>query len=192
MDDKLKKQIEFIVAVDKIKSIVRRTKIFDGSRLENDAEHSWHIALMAMVLHEYANEKVDLLKVIKMLLIHDIVEIYSGDIIIYTNDPQDKVNKELEGAEKVFSILPHEQYSEFIDIWKEFESRETAEAKFAAAFDRLEPVMQNCFHDGYAWVNNGIKYEQIINVNKRISSGSEELWRYAKTIIDECKDRGII
>jgi len=189
---RLEKQLQFIVEIDKVKSVLRRTKIFHGNRHENDAEHSWHIALMALVLNEYSNEKIDILKVLKMVLIHDLVEIYAGDLSVYGTNPQEKKQKELEAAQKIFEMLPEDQEHEFLLLWEEFEKRETPEAKFASALDRLEPVMQNYMQDGYAWKKHNISYEQIINLNKRIDAGSNKLWEYAKGIIDECKMKKVI
>jgi putative hydrolase of HD superfamily len=190
--NRLEKQLQFIVEIDKVKSVLRRTKIFHGNRHENDAEHSWHIALMALVLNEYSNEKVDLFKVLKMVLIHDLVEIHAGDLSVYDTNPQEKQKSELEAAQKIFDVLPNDQNQEFLSLWKGFEKRETPEAKFASALDRLEPVMQNCLQDGYTWKKYKISYEQIINLNKRIDAGSNKLWKYAKGIIDECKTKKII
>ena len=141
MEERLKQQIDFIIEIDKVKSIIRKTKLFDGTRYENDAEHSWHICMMAIILQEYSNEKVDLSKVLKMLLIHDLVEIDAGDYLVYTDKNIEKNEKEQKAAERIFSILPDEQKDELIFLWKEFELKETTEAKFAFALDRLEPVM---------------------------------------------------
>ena len=193
MTDQLKQQIEFLMEIDKVKSIVRRTKLFDGSRCENDAEHSWHLAMMAIVLAEHANEPFDLVKVLKMILIHDIVEIDAGDFIVYTHQTVEKEATEKVAAERIFGMLPEGQKQELIDLWREFEERSTPEAKFAAALDRLEPVMQNYFAKGDVWVRNQIPAEQILTLNQeRIGKGSDTLWEYAKSLIDECVDKGLI
>lgn len=192
MNEKLKKQIDFIIEIDKIKSIIRKTKLFDGTRYENDAEHSWHICMMAIILQEYSNEKIDLLKVLKMLLIHDIVEIDAGDYLVYTDKNAEKNEKEKKAAKRIFSLLPDEQGNELLMLWKEFEGKETAEAKFAFALDRLEPVMQNYFNNGAAWKEHDVKYEKIININNKIKDGSTVLWQYAESIIDEIKNSGVI
>lgn len=169
---KLKKQLEFIIEVDKIKSIFRKTKLFDNSRHENDAEHSWHLAIMAIILSEYSNEPIDLLKVIKMVVVHDLVEIDAGDYIVYTDQTAAKEAAELKAAARIFGILQDEQSKELYGLWQEFEERNTPEAKFAAAIDRLEPLMQNYYTEGYAWKANNIAYKQIISVNQRIEKGS--------------------
>lgn len=192
MEERLKQQIDFIIEIDKVKSIIRKTKLFDGTRYENDAEHSWHICMMAIILQEYSNEKVDLSKVLKMLLIHDLVEIDAGDYLVYTDKNIEKNEKEQKAAERIFSILPDEQKDELIFLWKEFELKETTEAKFAFALDRLEPVMQNYYNKGATWEEYNVKYEKIINVNCKIKDGSTELWQYAKSIIDEVKSSGVI
>jgi len=192
LSERLKRQIEFILEVDKVKSIFRKTKLFDKSRHENDAEHSWHLGLMAIILLEYSNIPIDALKVLKMVLIHDIVEIDSGDYIVYTEQTAEKELKEKAAAERIFGMLPAEQKAEFISIWKEFEQRSTPEAKFATALDRLEPVMQNYYTEADAWRDNKISADQILAVNERIEMGSMKLWEYAKDLIDECIDKGLI
>ncbi len=190
--NRLEKQIQFIVKIDKVKSVFRRTKLFHGTRHENDAEHSWHIAIMALVLSEYSNRKINLLKVLKMLLIHDLVEIHAGDLNIYKTDPDAKKKVESNAAKRIFKILPKNQGRELLSLWKEFENRKTPEAKFAGACDRLEPVIQNYMQKGYAWRKHKISYDQIVKINKRIDMGSRMLWDYAKGIIDECRNRKII
>jgi putative hydrolases of HD superfamily len=191
MDERLKKQIDFIVEIDKVKAIIRKTKLFNGSRAENDAEHSWHLALMALTLAEYSNKPVDVCKIIKMVLIHDIVEIDAGDVMIYMKTGADLENEE-KAAERIFGILPDDQRTEFIELWKEFEAKESDEATFAAALDRLEPVMQNYMTDASTWQKAGISAERIYEINEHIRNGSERIWEYAKSLIDECVDRGLI
>ncbi len=192
MTGKLQSQLAFIFEIDKIKSIFRKTKLFDKSRHENDAEHSWHLAMMAMVLSEHSNTLLDVPKVIKMVLIHDIPEIYTGDTIVYAKKGVQPSEEDMSSAKKVFGLLPEPQNIEFYALWHEFESKQTAESKFAAAIDRLEPVMQNYFTDADAWRTNKVKAEQVYNVNKHIANGSEELWQYAKSLIDECVGKGLI
>jgi putative hydrolase of HD superfamily len=192
LNTRIKQQLEFIVEIDKIKSIFRHTKLFDGSRRENDAEHSWHLAMMALVLAEHANEPVDVVKVVKMVLVHDIVEIDAGDYIIYTKLTAEKEAKEKAAAERIFGLLPEEQKDEFYSLWREFEERRTPEAKFAAAIDRLEPVMQNYYTQGAPWRENNVPAEHIYSINHRIAAGSETLWEYAKSLIDECVAKGLI
>lgn len=192
MDDRFVKQIQFLIEIDKIKTIFRQTKLFDASRHENDAEHSWHITMMAIVLSEYANAPIDLPKVIKMLLIHDIVEIDAGDTIIYKVDHEEKAKKESAAAQRIFGFLPDDQRDEFIGLWREFEERCTIEARFAAAVDRLEPVMQNALAGAHAWKKHQISAHQVLDVNHKIGDGSDKLWEYAKSIIEECMRKGDI
>jgi len=137
------------------------------------------------VLHEHANEPVDLCRVIRMLLIHDLVEIYAGDYIVYTEKQEEKARKEHEGARRIFGLLPEDQCVEFMDLWLEFEARQTPESRFANAVDRLEPVMQNYYSAQPTWKTYQISYDKVVDTNKRIRDGSEQLWDYAKTIIDE-------
>lgn len=192
-DNRLAKQLAFILEIDKLKSIYRRTKLFGGSRRENDAEHSWHLALMALVLAEHSNVPVDTVKVLKMVLIHDLVEIDAGDVIVYAAQTEEKAAKEAAAAARIFGLLPEDQRDEFIGIWREFEARLTPEAKLAAALDRLEPIMQNYYNEADAWRENGIQAAQILGLNgPRISSGSAALWEYARGLVQECVDKGLI
>jgi len=191
--DRLKKQLDFIIEIDKVKNIMRKTRLFDGSRRENDSEHSWHIALMAFILSEFSNEKIDISKVIKMLLIHDIPEIYAGDTFLYSPDRSAKSEeKEKEAACKIFGMLPEDQKNELLGLWVEFEKKETKEAKFAAVLDRLEPLMQNYLTKGMTWKEFNIKFDQVINANKHIEKGSLKLWEYAKSIINESVEKGYL
>ncbi len=183
-DRRLKKQFDFIREIDAVKTIIRKSKLYKSARYENDAEHSWHFAVMAVVLAEYSNVRIDILKVIKMGLIHDIPEIYAGDVMIYKKSKKDEA-REKKAAMRIFSKLPPGQAKEFYSLWLEFEARLTPEAKFASAIDRLEPVMLNYLNNGGAWKKHGIPGEQVMAVNKRIGLGSEKLWRYAKGMIGE-------
>lgn len=191
-DKRFNKQIEFIVEIDRLKDILRRTKLFDSSRHENDAEHAWHLSLMAIVLGEYSNEEIDPARVIKMVLIHDIVEIDAGDTFLYAENRDTVTSLEKKAAERIFGLLPEDLYREFYSLWNEFEEGRTKEAKFAAALDRLQPVMQNYYNNCYAWRKHGIKSSQIIEKNMRISEGSKVLWDYASQLISECVEKGCI
>lgn len=189
----LLKQIEFIKKIDKIKYIQRRTKLFNSDRNENDAEHSWHLAMMAMILSEYSDEKIDLLKVIKMVLIHDIVEIDAGDTFIYDqNKNHDNTEEELKAANRIFGILPEKQAAEYIEIWREFEDGISNEAKFAKSMDRLEPLLQNTSNNGGTWKEFGVNYQSVYNKKKAIKEGSAELWNYAEELIDNSVEKGIL
>lgn len=189
----LLKDIKFIIELDKMKSIERQTTLIDGSRRENDAEHSWHVATMAMVLHEYSNEKVDLFKVLKMLLVHDLVEIYAGDTFCYDEKGNlDKKEREEKAAEKIFSILPEEKGQEFKRLWIEFEAMETKEALFAASIDRLQPILSNYFSGGGTWKKFGISKSQVHKRVEPIKKSSQELWDLTLKLIDDAVDKGYI
>lgn len=189
----LLKQIEFIKEIDKIKYIQRRTKLFNSDRNENDAEHSWHLALMAMVLSEYSDQKIDLLKVLKMVLIHDIVEIDAGDTFIYDqNKSHDNTEEELKSAKRIFGILPEKQAQEFIEIWMEFEEGLSNEAKFARSMDRLEPLLQNTSNNGGTWKEYGVKFQTVYDKKKVIKEGSSELWDYAEKLLKNSVENGIL
>lgn len=180
------KQISFIKEIDKLKYIQRKTSLFNSNRHENDAEHSWHLAMMALVMSEQSNEKVDLLKVIKMLLIHDIVEIDAGDTFLFdTTKSHDNTEEELLAAKRIFGLLPEEQAKDLIAIWEEFEAAETAEAKFAKAMDRLAPMMQNDSNNGGTWKEFDVPYETVIEKKEKIKEGSEAAWEYGKGLVDK-------
>ena len=190
---KLDKQIAFIKEIDKIKYIQRKTKLFNSDRRENDAEHSWHLAMMAIVLLEHANKDIDLLKVLKMVLIHDIVEIDAGDTFIYsTTKDHNNTNEELVAAKRIFGMLPKEQANDLIAIWEEFEAGETDEAKFAKAMDRFEPLLQNASNSGGTWVEFDVPYHKVYDKKKEIKDGSTAIWNYAEVLIDEGVEEGYL
>lgn len=179
--DRLDRQFAFILEADKEKFIHRQTYLSDGERKENDAEHAWHLALMTILLSEYANEPIDVLKTVTMVLIHDIVEIDAGDTYAYDEVGQQTARaREEAAAERLFGLLPEEQGQKLRALWEEFEARETAEAKFARTMDNLQPMMLNAATDGKAWVEHGVHLSQIRKRNQRTHEGSEELWRFAE------------
>jgi putative hydrolase of HD superfamily len=190
--ERLEKQIAFIKEIDKAKSIFRRNRLMDNSRYENDAEHSWHIAIMAAILSEHANAPtLDVGRVILMVLIHDLVEIGVGDTFIYDQAARaTKVAQERESAERVFGMLPDDQRDHLRALWEEFEAKETDEAKFATSLDRLQPMMHNASTEGHAWKKHGVKRHQVESVNSRIAEGSETLWTLAKGIIAQAAKDG--
>jgi len=193
LSKRLENQIQFLVEIDKIKHIFRKTKLFNKSRFENDAEHAWHLALMVLVLAEYSNEQINILKVIKMVLIHDIVEIDAGDIIVYDTKMRELAQeKESKAAERILGILPEDQTKELIELWKEFEERKSPEAKFAAALDRFEPILQNYLTDYYTWKTHGISYTQLHEKNRHIQDGSKVIWDIVQQIFLEAKEKGDI
>lgn len=191
--NKLEKQIAFIKEIDKVKYILRQSTLFNSDRRENDAEHSWHLAVMAIVLAEYSDKPIDLLKVLKMVLIHDIVEIDAGDTFIYsTTKDHDNTEEELAAAKRIFGILPAEQAEELIEIWKEFEAAETDEAKFAKSLDRFEPLLQSATNNGGTWVEHDVPYHKVYDVNKAIKNGSTTLWNYAENLLNESVEKGFL
>jgi len=191
--DTLLKQIEFIKEIDKVKYIVRKTKLFNSDRNENDAEHSWHLALMAVVLAEHANAPVNLLKVVKMLLIHDIVEIDAGDTFIYdTRKNHSNTAEERLAAQRIFGMLPKQQAEALIDLWEEFEAGETDDAKFARAMDRLEPLLQNTSNNGGTWNEYGVDYAKVYEKKKVIKNGSDAIWHFAEDLINKSVEKGIL
>ena len=178
--DRLKKQFEFIREIDKEKLIGRQTYLSDTSRKENDAEHAWHMAIMTILLSEYSNEKIDVLKTITMLLIHDIVEIDAGDTYAYDEAGlQTQREREEKAADRIFGMLPEDQAKKFRDLWEEFEAKQTPEARFARAMDNIQPMMLNAATDGKAWVEHGVHLNQILKRNEVTLTGSEALWNYA-------------
>ncbi|ANX01291.1 HD domain-containing protein [Thermoclostridium stercorarium] len=191
--DKLRQQISFIVEIDKLKNIYRQSYLTDGSRHENDAEHSWHLAVMAFILAEYADEKVDLLKVIKMVLVHDLVEIDAGDTYCYDERAmRDKKEREEKCAKRLFSMLPDEQRNEMYELWEEFERMETPEARYAAALDRLQPVLLNYFSGGKSWNEHGIYVDQVLNRNGRIKDSSQKLWEFVESLLHDAVEKGYL
>ena len=181
MDNKrLEKQFDFCREIDKEKFIGRQTYLTDGERKENDAEHAWHMAIMTVLLAEYANEKIDVLKTVMMLLIHDLVEIDAGDTYAYDEEGK-KTQREREekAAKRIFGLLPEEQGGKLMALWEEFEAYETPEANFAHTMDNIQPVMLNDATDGKAWLEHGVHLSQILGRNKKTAEGSRELWQYA-------------
>ncbi|MGJ7032987.1 HD domain-containing protein [Niabella hirudinis] len=193
MIESLLQQIAFIKEIDKLKYILRRTRLLHSDRRENDAEHSWHLAMMAIVLAEHANEPVDLLKVLKMVLIHDIVEIDAGDVFLYdTKKNHSNTAEELKAAQRIFGILPREQAAALIALWEEFEAGQTAEAKFARALDRLEPLLQNASNDGGTWKEFDVRYDQVVGRKKVIAEGSDRIWAFAEALLRQSLREGIL
>lgn len=191
--DQLLQQINFIKEIDKIKYIQRKTKLFHSDRPENDAEHSWHLAMMTIVLAEHSDVPVDVLKVLKMVLIHDIVEIDAGDTFIYdTQKSHSNTENELIAAKRIFGLLPDEQAEELIEIWQEFEAGETPDARFAKAMDRIEPLLQNTSNNGGTWREFDVDYSKVFEKKKVIAQGSATLWKFAENLLNESVEKGIL
>ena len=192
VNSRLVQQIGFIREVDRLKEIFRQTVLINSRRAENDAEHSWHICLMVLVLAEHANSPgLDVLRALKMLLVHDIVEIDAGDTFAYdTASMADQHAREVKAAERLFGLLPSDQAAEFRALWDEFEARETPEARFAAAVDRFQPMLLNCATEGSAWQRHGVTSDRVIARNRHIADGSAAVWAYAAEMIREAVAHG--
>ena len=177
---RIDRQFEFLLEADKEKFIQRKTLKSDGKTFENDAEHAWHMAIMCLLLGEYSNEEMDLLKTISMILIHDVVEIDAGDTYAYDDESKkSQRERELKAADRLFGLLPDDQGKKFRALWEEFEEGKTAEAKFAHTMDNVQPAMLNNSTDGKMWAKNGIKLSQILERNKNTADGSKTLWDYS-------------
>lgn len=192
--ERLEKQLDFIREIDKEKQIFRQNCLTDGSRKENDAEHAWHMAIMVFLLSEYSNEEIDILKTIRMLLIHDIVEIDAGDTYAYADVPKSEQHaKEELAAQRIFGILPKDQAHELINLWYEFEAGESKEARFARTMDNLQPMLLNDASKGKSWEEHKVVLSKVLKRNEPTPKGSKELWNYAKErIIKKNVERGYI
>jgi putative hydrolase of HD superfamily len=191
---RLDRQIEFIVEIDKLKQVFRRTWLTDQSRRENDAEHSWHLAMLVVLLREYAAQPdLDLLRTLKMVLVHDLVEIDAGDTLVYDLvAAQDKSVREQKAAQRIFNLLPPDQAAEIRALWDEFEARQTPEARFAAALDRVQPILHNYYTQGRAWREHGVTSAAVIARNQHIAEGSPALWQYIRGLIKDAVERGYL
>jgi putative hydrolase of HD superfamily len=194
MNERLEKQIRFILEVDKLKEVFRQTVCTQSRRSENDAEHSWHLCLAVIVLSEHSNSPgLDVLKVLKMCILHDLVEIDAGDTFAYDTAGRATAHeREALAADRIFSLLPQDQAKEFRSLWDEFEEVKTAEAKFAAAVDRFQPCLLNCSTEGSAWKRHGITKDRVIARNSPIADGSAALWEATSKLIDDVERAGHI
>ena len=184
---RLAQQIEFIAECDRLKEVFRQTVNTKSCRAENDAEHSWHLCLCVIVLAEHANvPHLDVLRVLKMVIIHDLVEIDAGDTFAYdTAAMANQHEREAVAADRIFGLLPADQARAFRTLWDEFEARQTPEAKFAAAVDRFQPMLLNCRTQGAAWNRHGVTHDRVVARNRHIAEGSSELWHYADKMLQE-------
>jgi putative hydrolase of HD superfamily len=192
--DRFRQQIEFILEVDKLKNVLRKTILMDRSRRENSAEHSWHIALTVLILSEYAkNPDVDLFRVMKILLVHDLIEIDAGDTYCYDDQGRkDQARREKNAADRIFNLLPADQATTLRELWDEFEERETPEARFANALDRLQPFLHNYFTEGQIWQENNIKSTQVKSRMHPVDDGAPVLWNYVSSLIDAAVKKGFL
>lgn len=190
---RLEKQIRFILEIDKLKQVFRQTYLLDQTRRENDAEHSWHLSLLALFLNEHSNVPINISRVVEMTLIHDIVEIDAGDTFAYdTEHAKSQMEREQKAADRIFSILPDDQNKYLRALWVEFESHQTPESKFARAIDRVQPLLHNCYTEGRAWKANGVKLSQVLERNRHVEDGSIELWGFMKKLIYEAVEKGYL
>lgn len=190
--ERLRRQVAFITEVDKLKEVFRQTVVTQSRRPENSAEHSWHFALMIVVLAEHSNHQpLDVLRILKMVLIHDLVEIDAGDTFAYdVKNMADQHEREAVAATRIFGLLPSDQTAEFRALWDEFEAQQTPEAKFAMACDRFHPMLLNCLTDGHAWQKHGVTQDRVLARNALVAVGSHAIWEYAVRMIDDAVTAG--
>lgn len=190
---RLEKQLAFILEIDKVKNVFRQTYLADQSRKENDAEHSWHLAIMAILLKEYAEEEVDVLRVVIMVLIHDLVEIDAGDTYAYdVQGMETKRQRELLAADRIFGILPEEQGKYFRELWNEFEAYESSDAKYAHLLDNFQPLLLNDAADGISWAEHDVQKSQIYKRNQHIEETSKVIWEHMKSVVETNISKGNI
>ena len=193
-NERLKRQIAFVVEIDKLKEVYRQTLLMSGKRYENDAEHSWHLGIMVVLLSEYAGaEQIDLLRVLKIVLLHDLVEIDAGDTFCYDkNASVGKYEREKVAANRIFGILPQDQAAGLMELWEEFEARQSPEARYAAALDRLQPILHNYNTKGAAWKKHGVTADRVLERNRHIGDASPKLWEFAQSIINDAVEKGFL
>jgi putative hydrolase of HD superfamily len=191
MRDRLTQQIDFLLEIDRLKEVLRQSYICRGLRKENSSEHSWHLAVMAIVLAGHAGAAVDIMRVVKMALVHDLVEIDAGDTFCYDDAGNaDKAAREAAAADRIFGLLPEGQGRELRSLWEEFEARETPDARFAAALDRLMPILHNYASRGKTWQEHGVAAALVLERNRHIEDGSAQLWSFATSLIEDAIEKG--
>lgn len=191
--DRLRKQLDFMLELDRMKNLYRQTYVLHEDRKENDAEHSWHIAVMAFLLEEYADSPINILKVMKMLLIHDVVEIDAGDTYLYDKEGnKTKSDREEKAAQRIFGLLPDDQKKEFYSLWREFEDKQTNDAKFAGVLDRIQPLLLNYSKGGISWQEHGIHAEQVASRNTGTAETSAALAEVINAVIKDAAERGLL
>ena len=194
MNDRFEKQLAFLTEIDKMKTVLRQTLIADKSKRENDAEHSWHFAVMAMIFFEYAGSpETDMFRVLKMALVHDLIEIYAGDTFAYDVQANEgREEREALAADKLFALLPHDQGTEIKELWLEFEQAETPDAMYAAAIDRLQPFINNYLTDGHTWKLGNVTRSQVLSRMDNVRTGAPQLWPFVEEIISLSVKKGYI
>ncbi|MCP4535842.1 MAG: HD domain-containing protein [Chloroflexi bacterium] len=188
----IEKVLDFIVEVEKLKDVHRKSKPVGLDRYENSAEHSWHVCLSALMLQDYADQDINIDRVIKMLLIHDLGEIDAGDTIIYASETDELKAQEAAGLERLFKLLPDGKLEEYMALWYEFESGETPDSKYAKAIDRVPSLLHNLYGDGHTWRKNRIPKEKVFSLNSRINEGSKKLWQVLKAKLEQAVSSGIL
>jgi putative hydrolases of HD superfamily len=184
--------LDFVVEIEKLKGVLRKSRPVGLERYENSAEHSWHVCLSALMLKDYANDDIDINRVIRMLLIHDLGEIEGKDTIIYKSEKPELKAIEADCIKRIMNYLPESARDEYISLWYEFEGGETADSKYARAIDRVPPLLQNLQDDGHGWKKNGITKEDVFSLNTRISLGSKVLWEIVKAKLEKGVEKGIL
>jgi len=190
--DEIEDILNFIVEIEKLKDVHRKTRPVGLERYENSAEHSWHVCISALMLKEYANEEINIDRVIRMLLIHDLGEIDAGDTIIYASETPKLKDLEAAGIERILSLLPDSKTDEYMVLWHEFESGESADSRYARAIDRVPPLLHNLHGDGHSWRENNITKDQVLSLNSRINDGSEKIWKVMHAKLKEAVSNGIL
>lgn len=193
-ESRLEKQLRFLVEIDKLKKVLRQTVLIDKSRRENDAEHSWHMALMAVILQEYAGSpEVNITRVLEMALVHDLIEIYAGDTFAYDDQGNsDKEEREKAAADKLFALLPEDQGRELRALWEEFDGMETPDAKYAASIDRLQPLLHNYYTEGHTWKIGAVTSDKVYKRMAPIKEGLPEVWPLVEHIVEDSIKRGYL
>ncbi len=190
---RFEKQLEFIVEIDKMTHVLRRTLLTDCSRRENDAEHSWHIGVMAMILREYAEPGVDVARVVQMCLVHDLIEIYAGDTFAFDKQANlDKTQREKAAADRLYALLPVEQGTELRALWEEFDAEQTKDARYAAAMDHLQPFIHNCVTGGHTWKEGEVTRAQVLERMRIVREATPALWPYVEKNIEKGVSAGLI
>jgi putative hydrolase of HD superfamily len=192
-DERLGRQLQFVLEIDQLKSVFRRSYLLTGDRNENSAEHSWHIAMLAIVLAEYANEQVEVGRVIKLAVVHDIVEIDADDTFCYDEAALlTKVEREQRAAERIFGLLPDDQRDDIRALWDEYDAMSTPESRFANALDRIMPILHNFCTNGRSWREHSVTRTQVLTRNAHTADGSERLWEFIRQLVDEAVERGYL
>lgn len=190
---RFEQQMCFLVEIDQMKNVLRQTLLADGSRRESDAEHSWHLAMYAMLLSEYAPEPVDVSRVVRMVLVHDLIEIYAGDTFCYDKEGnQDKAAREKAAADRLYALLPADQAAEYRALWEEFDRMDTPDSRFAAALDRIQPIINNYLTEGHTWKLGHVTSTQVYERMAPVKSGLPEAWKMVEWILHDSIEKGFL